>query len=61
MSRIPLASIDQQPEPIRQFMVRRGDVGFCSNCVTDPTIENRGILRSPILPRTCPKRANMRL
>ncbi|HWF68640.1 MAG TPA: carboxymuconolactone decarboxylase family protein [Mycobacterium sp.] len=26
MSRIPLASIDQQPEPIRQFMARRGDL-----------------------------------
>jgi 4-carboxymuconolactone decarboxylase len=26
MSRILLASIDQQPEPIRQFMARRGDL-----------------------------------
>jgi 4-carboxymuconolactone decarboxylase len=26
MSRIPLASIEQQPEPIRQFMARRGDL-----------------------------------
>jgi 4-carboxymuconolactone decarboxylase len=26
MSRIPLASIDHQPGPIRQFMVRRGDL-----------------------------------
>jgi len=26
MSRIPLTTIDQQPEPIRQFMVRRGDL-----------------------------------
>lgn len=26
MSRIPLISLDQQPEPIRQFMTRRGDL-----------------------------------
>jgi 4-carboxymuconolactone decarboxylase len=26
MSRIPLTSLDQQPEPIRQFMARRGDL-----------------------------------
>jgi 4-carboxymuconolactone decarboxylase len=26
MSRIPLAATDQQPEPIRQFMARRGDL-----------------------------------
>ena len=26
MSRIPLANIDRQPEPIRQFMARRGDL-----------------------------------
>jgi 4-carboxymuconolactone decarboxylase len=26
MSRIPLAAIDQQPEPIRQFMARRGNL-----------------------------------
>jgi 4-carboxymuconolactone decarboxylase len=26
MSRIPLASIDQQPEPIRQFIARRGNL-----------------------------------
>ena len=28
MSRVPLTSVDQQPEPIRQFMARRGELNL---------------------------------
>ncbi len=28
MSRIPLTTIDQQPQPIRQFMARRGELNL---------------------------------
>jgi 4-carboxymuconolactone decarboxylase len=38
MSRIPLASIEQQPEPIRQFMARRGDLNLFRLLANAPNV-----------------------
>ena len=38
MSRIPLASIEQQPEPIREFMVRRGNLNVFRLLANAPNV-----------------------
>lgn len=38
MSRIPLTTVDQQPEPIREFMARRGDLNVFRLLATAPAV-----------------------
>jgi 4-carboxymuconolactone decarboxylase len=38
MSRIPLTSVDQQPEPVRQFMARRGELNLFRLLANAPTV-----------------------
>ncbi|HUH69561.1 MAG TPA: carboxymuconolactone decarboxylase family protein [Mycobacterium sp.] len=38
MSRIPLTNIEQQPEPIRQFMARRGDLNVLRLLANAPNV-----------------------
>jgi 4-carboxymuconolactone decarboxylase len=38
MSRIPLTTVDQQPEPIRQFIARRGDLNLFRLLANAPTV-----------------------
>ena len=38
MSRMPLTAVDRQPEPIREFMDRRGDLNVFRMLAHDPTV-----------------------
>jgi 4-carboxymuconolactone decarboxylase len=38
MSRIPLTTLDQQPQPIRQFMARRGELNLFRLLANAPAV-----------------------